>query len=235
MPFSINTTGHAELCTDQMVQDLMLEIEEFAGSDFDDATKIAEAKILAQHWLQEKIGRYILFKDIVDEAHDGDARPYLFVVRPPILTVTAVKWVEGATTTVLVANTDYWLYKDHIKLALPTVYGRKNYLVTYRSGISGSGTVSTQTAWTIAKVAARHLTLSIGSGASQGSAITAGPVSLKETFYSDGKYAPKLAGWTTDIDDWIKAKRGVKMRAVGKDRDLNRRRGRYYPRWDRWE
>ena len=230
--FSIDPTGAELLCSEEMIRDLLEEVEEFPESVLDDGDKIAEQIVLAKSYLEAQTGKRIAWKEVANELHDGNEKPFLFVRRPPILSVSKVLRVEEGAGTTLTAGMDYWVYNDNLQFLVPTVRGHQNYQISYRSGIAQS--VGLHTAQTIALVVARHIAIELGSGANLSEAISAGPVALRESFGPGGKYASKLARWSADIQKWVNAKHGIRAEAVGKQ--LNRRDygGRYSPRLDRW-
>lgn len=206
--------GPGDLCSDQMILDLLTEVEEFIDSDLNDPVKLQEMKLQAKAYLEDRSGRRILWKEVVLEKHDGNEKPFLYVAEPPILQVSTLEWWQTPTATVLlVEGTDYWVYRDHVKLLVPTTRGYQNYLISYRSGLAWEVSLITQ--MTIAMVVARSATISAGVGGTSSESITAGPVSIRDVYPSDGKYAKKIASWTREINAWVGSRGGVRIGAIG--------------------
>jgi hypothetical protein len=227
--FTLNTTGTEKLCSDQMIRDLMSEVDEFPDSVYDGPNKLAELKLYAKEWLEFKTKKSIIFRDIVNELHDGNQKFFISVKRPPIISVTTVTIADE----VKVAGTDYWVYPDHIMLVAVTPRGHQNVKVSYRSGIGS--TVSTFTALTIARVAALFITADISSGPSEASSIKAGPVALTERVSEGGRYNSKTEKMMDAVNEWIRSKKGVRMGVVGHQLFPKALSKVYNPRKDAWE
>jgi hypothetical protein len=229
LAFTIDITGAEDLCSDDMIRDLLEEVVEFPDTIFDSARKLDEARIMAKSWLESRTGRYLLFRDIENEKIDGNDRLYLSVSRPPILSVTSL--IVDDVEKVL--GTDFWIFPEYLAFAVPVPRGHENVRISYRSGTGES--IHLSTARVIARVVAKDILKALASGSAESSSITVGPISLKESFRDGVRYKNKLGEWDQEIEQWITSSSGCPFEAVGYQRHHQPLPRVYIPRKDAWE
>lgn len=239
MPYSeyqLDLTDAEKLSSIDLFRTLMSEVEDFTDSVLDDDDQILTLFLLAKDRLEELTGKTLAWRDFTNELYDGNDRAQLDLRHVPILSVSSVTVTSSGVVTTLVQDTDYWVYRDHLAFLTFLPRGHKNVKVTYRAGLRNvvvdGNLVSLSTARVIALVSARAAILEVASGPAESSSISAGPVSLRESFGPHGQFYPKLVQMSQEIQEWVNAHSGLRMKTVGYQRFPRSLRREYVPRLD---
>jgi hypothetical protein len=219
------------IITVDQVTSLLEAVEDFDITVWTTEGGVAGDKILtladnfAQPYLEDVLCNGKTFDYVTyTEKLDGNGLCNLTLPHRPVVEAVSVT-IDGDE---VVPISEIFVYPS--KIARNTIFpiGRQNIEVVYKAGYSAA---PPSISLAVAMLCACHISRVCGSGGdSVLSAITAGPISLREAFSPNGKYAAKIADWTRMVSRITRKYGGTKL--ISGIRKMPES-GRYYdPRTD---
>ena len=215
------------IITAENVTDLLSEVEDFNATDWPDSKILELSDEFSQPYFQEVLCRGKTFDFVTyTETLDGNGLYNLTLSHRPVQEIVSVTIDSDA-----VVLTDVYMYPNRITMKTSFPVGYQNVVVVYKAGYEAAPALVIKA---IAMLCACYISRVCGGGGDAlSTAITAGPITLKEAFSASGKYAAKISTWQQEISRI--AKRYCGTRVISSVRKASSSQRKYDPRSDSYE